>query len=128
MKHKNKQNFSSFSQRKPREKTQLYNSDFYGPAEFKNVEVGPARAVAGINKNRIIIDGKMAINYVKSSKWGEEVHIQVYAPEHKIEKRNPSKWSRTEIYFPISHLKDLIEALIKLEIEANASKNKPNFT
>ena len=98
-------------------KVQKYESEVYGPTEFRNVEFGDAKAVTGIESQRIVIEGKMSINVVDSAKWGREVHIQVYAPQHRVERRNPSGWSRTEIYFPLRDLNKLIEALIKLEVE-----------
>jgi len=97
-------------------KVQKYDSVVYGPTEFKNVEFGNAKALTGYNTQRIIIDGHMSVNLVESVKYGREVHIQVYSSEHRVERRNPSKWSRTEIYFPVEALDRLIEALIKIKI------------
>jgi len=98
------------------EKIQGYGSDFYGPTAFYNVEFGSAKAVTGIGSRRIVIEGKMSINTVDSAKWGREVHIQVYASTHKNEDRNPSKWSRAEIYIPLKDLGKLIDALVEIQM------------
>ena len=100
------------------EKTQVYEprSEKYDPIAFFNVEFGDAKAVTGVESYRIVIEGKMSLNVVESAKWGREVHIQIYAPSHEVEKRNPSRWSRTEIYFPIRDLGRLIDVLIKIQL------------
>ncbi|MCD6572110.1 MAG: hypothetical protein J7K62_02440 [Thermoplasmata archaeon] len=98
------------------EKTQEYKSPVYGPTEFHNVEFGDAKAVTAIGDKRIVLNGKLSLNVVKSAKYGREVHLQVYAPAYEVEGRNPSRWSRTEIYFPIRDLERLIEALIKIQL------------
>jgi len=95
------------------------------------VEFGDAKAITGIESRRIVIEGRMSVNVVDiviegrmsvnvvdSAKWGREVHIQVYAPAYQIEGRNPSKWSRTEIYFPLRDLNKLIDALIKIDLRS----------
>jgi len=105
------------------EKTQKYESPIYGPTEFHNVEFGDAKAITGIESQRIVIEGKMSINVVDSVKWGREVHIQIYAPSHEVEKRNPSRWSRTEIYFPIRDLGKLIDALVRIQLREEGVVN-----
>jgi len=98
------------------ERSQRYESEVYGSTLFRNIEFGSARALTGVDDVRILVDGKLSLNIVKSTKYGYEIHIQVYAPEHRVEHRNPSKWSRVEIYFPTRDLGKLIEALIRLEL------------
>jgi len=85
------------------EKIQGYGSDFYGP-------------VTGIGSRRIVIEGKMSVNAVDSAKWGREVHIQVYASTHRNENRNPSRWSRAEIYIPLKDLGKLIDTLVEIQM------------
>ena len=58
--------------------------------------------------------GRLSLNLVKSAKWGEEIHIQVYGKGFEVERRNPSEWSRVEIYFPAECIRQLLDALADL--------------
>lgn len=104
-----------------REKATVYNprdGGKYPPVILCNIEFGKAKAIVGIGRTRIVIKGNLCINSVSSIKWGKEVHLQIYAPKHYTEKRNPSSWSRVEIYFPFSELDKLIDTLLRLHLEA----------
>ena len=98
-------------------KVHVYDSDHYPAVRFLNIEIGRAKACMGIGDERYIITGKMTLNYTNSEKWGQEVHIQVFSKDHKVEKRSGShNWTRVEIFFPFKDLDILITALSNLRI------------
>jgi len=93
-------------------RTLLYRSQYYPEVKFLNCKIGRAKACLGTGDSRYIIDGTMTLNYVESKKWGREIHIQVFSDECIVQKRSgEKKWSRIEIFFPVTDLDRLISEL-----------------
>ena len=90
-----------------------FGSETYGDVTFENDVLGSATGLVAYGDDRLVIEGVFSLNLVESKKFGKQIQFQIFSDKFRVEKRNKSRWNRTEIYFPISQLPALISLLQK---------------
>lgn len=83
---------------------------------MQNINFGAAKAVTGFGNRKITISGNLSINLVNSEQYGKELQLQVYTQDRYLEERRfrsrgNNRWNRTEIFFTMQDLPQLIQAL-----------------